>query len=135
MFLGKPGSQCSLQSPVVCAPPRAAIPTLCTEDERALLVVTPACSLPFAAPQLTDLTSHVSSRHISPLHFVSWMMNFVYTPDYIVNAGGAVARISETMTAVIDLARKKQLSTARTANLLAEQRIAAIRACSPRTFS
>ncbi len=71
----------------------------------------------------------------------------LYAPDYIVNAGGAlwsvanrapggfnrqqatasVAHIYETMTAVIDLANKEHLSTARAANLLAERRISAAR--------
>lgn len=73
--------------------------------------------------------------------------DILYAPDYIVNAGGAlwsianrdpggfnrklaeasVAHIYETMTAVIDLARKEHLSTARAADLLAERRIAAAR--------
>jgi leucine dehydrogenase len=71
----------------------------------------------------------------------------LYAPDYIVNAGGAlwsieslvpggfnrqraessVARIYETTTAVIDLAKEQQISTARAADLLAEQRIAKAR--------
>jgi leucine dehydrogenase len=71
----------------------------------------------------------------------------LYAPDYIVNAGGAlwsvesvapggfnrqraeasVARIYETTTAVIDLARDQQISTARAADLLAERRIAEAR--------
>lgn len=73
--------------------------------------------------------------------------NILYAPDYIVNAGGAlwsianrapggfnrqyaetsVMHIYETMTAVIDLARSENLSTARAADLLAEQRISAAR--------
>ncbi len=72
----------------------------------------------------------------------------LYAPDYIVNAGGAlwsieslasggfnrkraeasVAHIYATTTAVIDLAREEQLSTARAAALLAERRLAAARA-------
>jgi leucine dehydrogenase len=75
----------------------------------------------------------------------------LYAPDYIVNAGGAlwsieslapggfnrklaeaaVAHIYETMTAVIDLARKEHLSTARAADLLAERRIRAARTRRP----
>jgi leucine dehydrogenase len=71
----------------------------------------------------------------------------LYAPDYVVNAGGAlwsieslapggfnrqraessVARIYETTTAVIELAREQHISTARAADLLAEQRIAKAR--------
>jgi leucine dehydrogenase len=71
----------------------------------------------------------------------------LYAPDYIVNAGGAlwsveglapggfnrqhaessVARIYETTTEVIDLAREQHISTARAADLLAERRIAEAR--------
>ena len=71
----------------------------------------------------------------------------LYAPDYIVNAGGAlwsieslapggfdrqraqaaVACIYETITMVIDLAREQNISTARAADLLAEQRIATAR--------
>jgi leucine dehydrogenase len=98
-----------------------------------------------------------ANNQLAEEHHADLLANrgILYAPDYIVNAGGAlwsienlapggfnrqhaegaVARIYETMTAVIDLARKEQLSTARAANLLAEQRIAAVRARSPRTAS
>ncbi|MDQ6661793.1 MAG: leucine dehydrogenase [Chloroflexota bacterium] len=70
----------------------------------------------------------------------------LYAPDYIVNAGGAlwsvdsfntggfnrqraeatVAQIYETTTELIEIARKQGISTARAADVLAEQRIAAV---------
>jgi leucine dehydrogenase len=73
--------------------------------------------------------------------------DILYAPDYIVNAGGAlwsveslapggfnrqraessIARIYETTTAVIDLAKEQYISTARAADLLAERRIAKAR--------
>jgi glutamate dehydrogenase/leucine dehydrogenase len=43
------------------------------------------------------------------------------------HAESSVARIYETTTAVIDLAREQHISTARAADLLAEQRIAKAR--------
>jgi leucine dehydrogenase len=71
----------------------------------------------------------------------------LYAPDYIVNAGGAlwsvdslnpggfnrqraeatVAHIYETTTRLIQLAQEQHISTAQAADLLAEQRIAAVR--------
>jgi leucine dehydrogenase len=98
-----------------------------------------------------------ANNQLAEEHHADLLANrgILYATDYIVNAGGAlwsieslapggfnrqhaegaVARNYETLTAVIDLARKEQLSTARAANLLAEQRIAAVRAHSPRTSS
>lgn len=75
----------------------------------------------------------------------------LYAPDYIVNAGGAlwsvdsffpggfnaqragatVARIFDTTTNLINLAREQGISTARAADLLAERRIASARIKSP----
>ena len=74
----------------------------------------------------------------------------LYAPDYIVNAGGAlwsvdslgtggfnrqraeasIAHIYETTTRLIHLAKEQHIPTARAADLLAEQRIAAARASS-----
>ena len=70
----------------------------------------------------------------------------LYAPDYIVNAGGVInvscevdmtyseeaarektARIHETTERVIHLAKKESISTARAADRLAEERIAAVR--------